>query len=305
MHDAFVAHVEAPLAAPLPPVSVLGIDETRRGKPIWTQDPDTKRWVLVCDRWHTGFAAGTGGLLAQVEGRTSAAAIKWLNAQPQCWRAGITHVTMDLSSSYAKAVREALPNAVLVADRFHLVQLANTMVTEVRQRVIRESEGRRGRTSDPAPNARRRLLTARERLRPETFDKMWKSLIDTGEAGVAILAAYTVKEALRSLLALAGTNPEHHLIRTRLDSFYQLAAVTNAPEAHRLAATIEAWWPAIEAGITTGYSNAKSEGYNRLAKHQGRNAFGFRNPVNQRRRIRWSCTRQHRRASAVKSRLPG
>ncbi len=122
----------------------------------------------------------------------------------------ITHVTMDLSSSYAKAVREALPDAVLVADRFHLVQLANTMVTEVRQRVIRESEGRRGRKSDPAPNARRRLLTARERLRPETFDTMWKSLIDTGEAGVAILAAYTVKEALRSLLALAGTNPEPH-----------------------------------------------------------------------------------------------
>ena len=307
VHDAFAAHAPAPLAAPLPPVSVLGIDETRRGKPIWSQDPDTKRWVLACDRWHTGFvdAAGTGGLLAQVEGRSSAAAIAWLNAQPQCWRAGITHVSMDLSSSYAKAVREALPGAVLVADRFHLVQLANTMVTEVRQRVIRESEGRRGRKSDPAWNARRRLLTARERLRPETFDTMWKSLIDTGEAGVAILAVYTVKEALRSLLALAGTNPEHHLIRTRLDSFYQLAAATNAPEAHRLAATIEAWWPAIEAGITTGYSNARSEGYNRLAKHQGRNAFGFRNPVNQRRRIRWSCTRQHRRASAVKSTLPG
>jgi hypothetical protein len=45
---------------------------------------------------------------------------------------------------------------------------------------------------------------------------------------------------------------------------------------HRLAATIEAWWPAVEAAITTGYSNARSEGYNRLAKHQGRNAFGFR-----------------------------
>ncbi len=140
MHDAFAAHAPAPLAAPLPPVSVLGIDETRRGKPIWSQDPDTKRWVLVRDRWHTGFATSTGGLLAQVEGRTSAAAVAWLNAQPQCWRAGITHVTMDLSSSYAKAVREALPDAVLVADRFHLVQLANTMVTEVRQRVIRRAK---------------------------------------------------------------------------------------------------------------------------------------------------------------------
>ena len=74
---------------------------------------------------------------------------------------------------------------------------------------------------------------------------------------------------------------------------------------HRLAATVEAWWDAVEAAITTGYSNARSEGYNRLAKHQGRNAFGFRNVENQRRRIRWACTRQHRRASAILTRLPG
>jgi len=121
VHDAFVEHVRVPLAAPLPPVKVLGIDETRRGRPVFAQDPETKRWVLVADRWHTGFvdAAGTGGLLAQVEGRTSAATIAWLNAQPASWRAGITHVSIDLSASYAKAVRQALPDAVLVADRFY------------------------------------------------------------------------------------------------------------------------------------------------------------------------------------------
>ena len=55
-HAAFVAHVDAELAAPLPPVEVLGIDETRRGKPVWAQDPDTCRWHLVADRWLTGIA---------------------------------------------------------------------------------------------------------------------------------------------------------------------------------------------------------------------------------------------------------
>ena len=52
-------------------------------------------------------AAGTGSLLAQVEGRASAATIAWLDAQRASWRAGITHVTIDLSASHAKAVREA------------------------------------------------------------------------------------------------------------------------------------------------------------------------------------------------------
>jgi transposase len=145
---------------------------------------------------------------------------------------------------------------------------------------------------------RRRLLTGHERLRPEAFTRMWNSLVDTGYPGWEILGAYVVKESLRALLALAGTSPE------RLEDFYLAAAASTAPEAHRLAATVEDWWPAIEAGITTSHSNARSEGYNRLAKHEGRNAFGFRNPVNQRRRIRWACTRQHRRVSAMITTVP-
>jgi hypothetical protein len=53
---------------------------------------------------------------------------------------------------------------------------------------------------------------------------------------------------------LAGANAERSIIRTRLDSFHQHAAA-DAPETHRLAATtIEAWWPAIEAGSLTGFS---------------------------------------------------
>lgn len=307
VHDAFIDHVTEPLAAPLPPVTVLGIDETRRGKPTWMQDQDTARWVLATDRWHTGFvdAAGTGGLLAQVEGRSAAAVAGWLQAQPQTWREAITHVTIDLSASYAAAVAKALPGAVLVADRFHLVQLANDAVTGVRQRVIRETEGRRGRKIDPAWRVRRRLLTGYERLRLETFTGMWNTLIDTGDPGVEILSAWVVKEDLRTLLALAGTNPLRPQIRGRLAAFYDHAADSTAPEVHRLAATVEAWWPAIEAGLRTGYSNARSEGYNRLAKHVGRDAFGFRNPTNQRRRIRWACTRQHRRAAALITTLPG
>ena len=307
VHKAFIDRVDAPLAAPLPVVRVLGIDETRRGKPVWAQDVDTGRWVLAHDRWHTGFvdSAGTGGLLAQVEGRSAGVVSAWLLAQPESWRAGITHVTIDLSASFAKGVRDGLPSATLIADRFHLVALANQTLTAVRQRVVREHQGRRGRKVDPAWRVRRRLLTGYEHLRTETFETMWNALIDTGDPGLEILGAYVVKEGLRSLLALAGTHPDRREISGRLTSFYDHAAASTAPEVHRLAATIERWWPAVLAGLQTGYSNARSEGYNRLAKHEGRNAFGFRNPVNQRRRIRWACTRQHRRETATKTDLPG
>ena len=150
-HASFIAQVDPVLDEPLPPVEVLGLDETRRGKAKWGQDPVTQRWAVVADRWHTGIvdAHGTGGLVGHVEGRTAALVTKWLREQPQAWRDGITHVTTDLSASYARAVTDALPGAVLVADRFHLVALANAMVTDVRQRVTREALGRRGRKADP------------------------------------------------------------------------------------------------------------------------------------------------------------
>jgi len=93
---------------------------------------------------------------------------------------------------------------------------------------------------------------------PRTFTKMWNSLVQTGDPGLKILHAYLVKEDLRALLALSGTNPERHLLRARLDTFYCRAAASSSPEVHRLATTIETWWPAIEASVTTGYSNARS-----------------------------------------------
>jgi transposase len=43
-HRAFIAHAEAQLKEPSP-VHVLGIDETRRGKPRWQRCTDAGRWV--------------------------------------------------------------------------------------------------------------------------------------------------------------------------------------------------------------------------------------------------------------------
>ncbi|MEY9835520.1 transposase family protein, partial [Streptacidiphilus sp. EB103A] len=69
--EAFRTAATQVTAAPLPPVQVLGIDETRRGRRQWRQDPDSGRWEPVADQWHTGFvdASGVQGLLGQVEGR--------------------------------------------------------------------------------------------------------------------------------------------------------------------------------------------------------------------------------------------
>jgi len=116
-HRAVVAMADPVLARELGPIRVLGIDETRRGK----------AWV---DRFDTGMVdiSGDQGLLAQVNGRDVSTVVDWIQAQTPEFRAGITHVAIDMSATYAKAVRRALPHARIVVDHFHVVKLANQMI---------------------------------------------------------------------------------------------------------------------------------------------------------------------------------
>ena len=251
-HAAFVEAAELALGEP-EPTRVLGIDETRRGKPRWIREPasqpgsepGTGRWVRL-DPWDTGFVdlAGGQGLLGQVEGRTSATVVDWLTQRGPAFREAVRFVAIDPAAGYANAIRTPglLPNATVVVDHFHIVKLANDAVTKVRRRVIWEAEGRRGRKVDPAWANRRRLLTGRERLRPKAFAAMWNGLIDSEPSG-QVLTAWIAKEELRALLALARTHPDREQIARRLYSFYDWCARADLDELHTLATTVETWWP--------------------------------------------------------------
>jgi transposase len=289
------------------PTPVLGIDETRRGKPQWRYDPLTRRWMRV-DRWHTGFVDlyGDQGLLGQAEGRRSATVTEWLCQRSQAFRDGVRYVVIDPAAAYRAAITtQTLPNARLVVDHFHLVKLANDAVTAVRRRVTWELRNRRGRKVDPEWANRRRLLTARERLRPAAMSKMWTELLTHDRTG-QILAAWIAKEELRSLLACARQHAPAWMIRRRLHDFYAWCADTDIPEIHRLAGTIENWWPETLLFLKTGLTNGRTEGINRLVKDVGRRACGFRNLLNHRQRVRLICTRRQSRAPAtIKQRLPG
>lgn len=293
-HDAVVAMADRVLAADPGPVGVLGIDETRRGKAKWETDPDSGQRVWI-DRFDTGLVdiTGTQGLLTQINGRDAQAVIDWLDQQGEAFKAAITHVTIDMSATYAKAIRQALPQALIVLDHFHLVKRANEMIDEVRRRITQQRRGRRGRATDPEWISRRRLLRAAERLTDDQRVKLWNKMV-TADPDGDVLAAWIAKELLRDVLACKASGGLSYEIRAALDTFYTFAAACRVPEVHTLAETIDHWQQPMITAIRTGLSNATSEGYNRIVKHIGRNAFGFRNPTNQRRRIRWACTRRTR-----------
>ena len=298
VHDAFVVHADALLATPSP-VRVLGIDETRRGRPTWAQDPDSGKWRLS-ERFETNFVdlAGTQGLLGQTAGRTTSTVVGWLEDLGQDWKDAVAIVAMDPCATYRRAVQQALPQALIVADHFHVVRLANQAVTEVRQRVTRDLTGRRGIKTDPVWANRRRLLRGQERLTEKAFTRMWNGLIDHDDTG-QVLSAWIAKEQLRTLLATARRGAERSDVAHRLFRFYTWCADADIPELTRLATTVQAWWPQIEAFLHTRVTNAATEGTNHLIKDAARVAFGFRNLDNQRRRVRFACTRRHRLATAA------
>jgi transposase len=271
-HRAFLAYAKAVLTEPMP-TAVLGIDETRRGKPRWERCAETGRWMRV-DPWDTGFVdlAGDQGLLGQHEGRSGAA--------------------------YATAIRTPglLPNAKLVVDHFYLTKLANDALTKVRRRAIWELHDRRGRKIDPQWANRRRLLTARERLSDKSFTKMWNR-ISAEDPSAQILSAWIAKEELRTLLSTVRIGGDPHLARHRLHRFLAWCIDSQIPELLTLAITVDTWWPEINIFLATNITNARTEGYNRLLKQVKRVGCGFKNRDHSAHRIRFHCTRKQRAAT--------
>ena len=189
-------------------------------------------------------------------------------------------MVIDPSAPYASGIRAALPHAKIAVDKWHLVALANKMVTQVRQRVTRQLLDRRGTAADPVWVNRRLLLTGAEHLSAKQWRRL-NQMFDTSDPTKEISAAWAIKERLRMLLA----EHEPSKIRWRLADFYEAAIDAQLPDATRLAETIQTWRPAILVALTENVSNARTEGFNRVIKQTKRVGCGYRNMINYQRRI--------------------
>lgn len=282
VNDALVTAAVARASTALPPVKMLGLDETRACSMRWTW-ADGVGWRLS-NPWMTSFVdldlGRPGWLPGLVPGRSGGAVESWLGAQPRPWRDGIEVVALDPSAPFAAAIRRLLPKAVIVVDHWHLVRLANQAVTEVRQRVARKQLGRRGRRVDPAWAHRRLLLAAGNRLSRRGLARL-THVLAVDDPSNEIGAAWGIKELLRRLLAA----PTAHDARHRLFRLYDAVLAADMPETTRLAETIQTWWPAILAFLQLRVTNARTEGGNRIIKQLKRVGCGYRNQANYERRI--------------------
>jgi len=220
----------------------------------------------------------TGTVIDVVDGRNAAAVAQWLAAKPKWWRRRVKVVAIDPSAPFRAAVRYWLPKARVAVDHFHLVKLANDMLTAVRRRVSWERHDRRGRKEDAAWAHRLLLLRGCNTLSQRGKDKLEHVLLSddpTDEIG----AAWGVKEQLRIVLACT-TLAAARKAKKRFDIYVSWA---DLPEADRLLKTINAWWEEIEVFITTRVTNAKTEAV--TIKNIKRTGRGYRSTTNYRSRI--------------------
>jgi transposase len=215
-----------------------------------------------------------------VDGRDSASVGAWLASRSPAWRDRIEVVAIDPSAPFRKAIGEQLPNALVSVDGFHLVQLANLMLTRVRQRLIRQREHRRGRKIDPAWANRRLLLRGYDTLSPQARARL-QAVFETDDPTEELSAAWGVKERLRRLLKVHTVEQARH--EKMILGCYVLAA--DMEETWRFWQTVEAWWPAIEVLIQYRVSNARTEAANTGIKHIKRTGRGYRNPSHYQARI--------------------
>jgi transposase len=245
-------------------VAALGLDETlfcRQG-----------RWRTQC--WSTQIVdVGRGQLLDIVAGRNTAGPCRWLADRPDGWRDRIRWATLDLSGPYRSVFDTMLPDAVQVADAFHVVKLANTALDEVRRRVQNEALGHRGRKDDPLYRCRRKLLMADERLDDTARSKLL-GLLAAGDPKGEVRMAWHAKEVVREIYTITDPELAAEFVK-RLGQ--DLQDESCPPEVQRLGRTITTWRHQISAWHRSRVSNGPTEAINNLIKRVKRVAFGIVN----------------------------
>ena len=243
-------------------VSAVGLDETlykregRYRRQCWsTQIVDVQR----------------GQLLDVVAGREVNPVCAWFAAQPAAWRDGVRWATLDLSSAYRVVFDTMLPDAVQVADPYHVVHLANVALDECRRRVQNETVGHRGHKDDPLYRCRRRLVMARERLTVDGYERL-VGLLAAGDPTREVWLAWNAKEVVRQIYDHTDANLAAEWVAEIARDFTD----DSMPfEVRRLGRTIGKWRNQIVAWHQAHVSNGPTEAINNLIKRVKRTAFGF------------------------------
>jgi len=231
----------------------------------------------------------TGRLVWAGKGNTTATVQSFFDALGPARCGQITHISADAAPYIAKTAAANCPQAVRVADPFHVVKWANDALGEVRLEVWRETRriaraNSRGRGRAPVdadeefPAYQRVRILTRSRYalwkNPENLTTHQQARLDwIAKTDPRLWRAYQLKEGLRAVLRLPIAEA-----RIAIDAWCRSARRCRIAQFVDLARMVAEQRGPILAAIEHGLSNAISESINTRIRLRNRIAFGIKDP---------------------------
>lgn len=184
--------------------------------------------------------------------------------------ANIEEVSIDLSGSYRGLVQRLMPDADIVADRFHVMKLVNTELNRARNTFIRKpTELPKGTSPEAAKtamkNSKYALLKPEERL----TDKQKEKLAEVKQVAPRLALMHEHKEAFRALFDHDNSGEATLGLldwMAEAQSLYQSSV-----------ATMTRWFGEIIQYFEHRTTSGVVEGINNRLKLIKRSGYGFRN----------------------------
>ena len=179
--------------------------------------------------------------------------------------ANVTDASIDMSKAFIKGVNEALPNAEITFDPFHLIQHMNDALGKVRAEEARLYP-------EMMKGSRYAFLKNPENLtekQDETLTRLCNYRLKTARA-------YLIKLALQDVY-FATTRED---AQGRLKAWYSWAIRSQIDQVKKVAKTVKNHWKGILAWFDSQLSNGFLEAVNGLIQATKRRARGYRSTKN-------------------------
>jgi len=198
----------------LKPLKYIGVDEVARAK---GHDYMTVVYDMV-----------EGHLIWVERGRTSDVFSSFLKQLPAETASAIEAVAMDMGPAYQKSVRECLPNADVVFDRFHVIKMYSDAIKNQRRTEFRKAN-KSGKKL--MKGCHYLLLKNADKLTEKQSNKL-QCLLDEN---TNMSALYLLKEQLQALWDLDTETT----MEDRLEQWCQLAEQTNMVYIKKFATSLQ------------------------------------------------------------------
>lgn len=241
-------------------IRYLGVDEVARAK-------GQSYFTLVYD---LSPGESNGRILWVKEGREAAVLREFLDALSQECAAGIEAVALDMGPAYIAAVRESLPHAAIVFDRFHVMQLFNKIIRECRRAEFKAAKQQGDLTSQQIIKGSQWLLLSNRTSLTQTDQQRLDQLLAQNQS---LASLYALKEQLQNLWQ-ADSTPE--AMTARLDDWCGMAKAAGIPGLNKFVKTLQTHRDGICAWAKHPITTAQLEAGNVSIALLRRRARGYR-----------------------------